>query len=395
MSHPLAALALLAACLLISREVRTPGFQWLVAAGVALGAAAATRPWTSLLVGLVVGCWAVLREGLRAAPRRALWLLLGAAPLVALVLAYHRELTGNPLVSPFHAFDPREVPWFGTMGHSPAAGFANTLRLGAALNLHLFAWPSSLLFLPLAAMRPRLALDLLSVAVVLALVAGHVSYYWVDFRFGPRYWYEATPFLAWLTARGLARLDRGLAALSLPSSRHRTALAAVALFTAFGTLCYLGPVLRLYGDDYGTLAPLPAEAVRAGWQGRDALIFVPQWTKVENDGFSSPFLANPIDLAALSRLDRAAAYLGPGAGDGAVAALARLAPDQASRLRQQGRVLFTRNMGPESRERIVAAFPGRRACVLERDGAGGLTIRKLRAWGGAGRELLRIPGDAR
>jgi hypothetical protein len=173
-------------------------------------------------------------------------------------------------------------------------------------------------------------------------------------------------------------------------------LAAVTLFTAFGAFFYVGPLLRLYGNDYGGLAPLPAEAVRDGWQGKDALIFVPQWTKRENDGFSSPFLANPLDLADLSRLDRAAAYLGPGAGIGAVAALARLAPGEASRLRQEGRVLFARNLGPASRARIAAAFPGRRACVLERDATGGgVTIRKLRAWGGAGRELLRVPGDAR
>ena len=192
------------------------------------------------------------------------------------------------------------------MNHSPAKGLANMARLGSILNLHLFAWPSSLLFLPLVALRPRLGLDLLAAAVILALVAGHVFYYWADFRFGPRYWYEAAPFLAWLTARGLGGLDRFLEALSLPSSGHRTALAAVALFTAFGSFCYIGPILRLYGNDYGGLAPLPAEAVRDGWQGGDALIFVPQWKEVENNGFSSPFLANPVDLAGLSRIDRAA-----------------------------------------------------------------------------------------
>ena len=396
LSHPLTALALLAACLLVSREARTPGPWWLAAAGAALGVAAATRPWTAVLVGLVVGSWAVLREGPRAAPRRALPLLLGAVPLMALILAYNGALTGDPLLSPRHAFDAREVPWFGYLGHTPAQGFANTARLASVLNLHLFAWPSSLLFLPLVALRPRVELDLLAAAVVLALVVGHVPYNWIDFRFGPRYWYEATPFLAWLTARGLGRVDRFLVGLSLPASGHRTALAAVVLFTAFGALCYVGPVLRLYGNDYGALAPLPAEAVRDGWQGRDALIFVPPWRKRENDGFTSLYLANPLNLAGLSRLDHAAASLGPGAGPAAVEALARLAPGEAARLRQEGRVLFARNLGPASRARIAAAFPGRRACVLERDATGGgVTIRKLRAWGAAGRVLLRVPGHAR
>ena len=394
-SHPLSALALLASCFFVSLGVRNTGWC-LAAAGAALAVAFATRPWTALLAGGVIGGWAGLREGLRAAPRRALWLLLGATPLLALLLAYNRALTGDPLLSPFQAFDPREVPWFGYMEHSPGEGLFNTARLAAVLNLHLFGWPSSLLFLPLVALlRPRLSLDRLAAGVTLALVAGYFFYYWADFRFGPRYYYEATPFLAWLTARGLGGLDRGLERLGLSASRHRIALAAAALFTGFGALFYLPPLLRLYHDDYGALAPIPAEAVRDAWQGKDALIFVPQWMKRENNGFSSPFLANPTDVASLSRLDLAAAALGPEASAERAAELARLDPGEASRLRQQGRVIFARNLGPESRARIAAAFPGRRSCVLERDSTGGgFTIRRLRSSGAAGGVVLKIPGDA-
>jgi 4-amino-4-deoxy-L-arabinose transferase-like glycosyltransferase len=394
-SHPLAALALLAACLFVSLATRNP-YRWLAAAGAALAVALATRPWTALLAGGVIGGFAVLREGPRAAPRRAFALLAGAAPLLAMLLAYNRTLTGDPLLSPFQAFDPREIPWFGYMEHSPAEGLAHTARLAEVLNLHLFGWPSSLVFLPLLALlRPRLGLDWLAAGVILALVAGYSVYYWADYRFGPRYWYEATPFLAWLTARGLAGLDPLLARLSLPASRHRTALAAVALFTAFGALFYAGPLLRLYASDYGALAPLPAQAVREAWEGKDALIFVPQWTKRENNGFSSPFLANPVDIAALSRLDQAGTTLGAHATPERVAALARLSPAEAARLRGEGRVLFARSLGPESRARIADAFPGRRILFLDRDDAGGgITIRRLRSWGGAGGVVLEIPGGA-
>jgi hypothetical protein len=395
LSHPLAALALLAACCFVSREDRSPGPGWLAAAGAALGVAGAARPWTALVVGLAVGSWAVFRKGPRAAPQRMLCLALGAAPLVALVLAYNRALTGDPLLSPFQAYDPREVPWFGYMGHSLAQGLAHTAQLGAVLNLHLFAWPASLLFVPLAALRPRLALDLLAAAAILALVAGQIFYYWIDFRFGPRYWYEAAPFLAWLTARGLGALDGCLARLHLPASRHRAALATVALYTAFGACFYLGPVLRLYGNQYGGLALFPAEAVREAWPNKDALVFVPRWRKVENDGFSSALLANPLDLAGLARLDQAAEALGPGAGLEQLAARARVTAGEASRLRREGRVLFARNLGPASRARVAAAFPGRMACVLERDATGGgVTIRSLHASGAPGRVLLRAPGGA-
>ena len=172
-------------------------------------------------------------------------------------------------------------------------------------------------------------------------------------------------------------------------------MAATALFTGFGALFYAPSLLRLYHDDYGALAPIPAQAVRDAWQGKDALIFVPQWKKRENNGFSSPFLANPADVASLSRLDLAAAALGPEASAERVAELARLDPGEASRLRQQGRVLFARNLGPESRARIAAAFPGRRTLVLERDATGGgITIRRLRSGGVAGAVVLKIPGSA-
>jgi Dolichyl-phosphate-mannose-protein mannosyltransferase len=394
-SHPLSALALLSACFFVSLAARNTS-GWLAAAGAALALAVATRPWTALLAGAVIGGWAVLREDLRAAPRRALFLLLGAMPVLALLLAYNRALTGDPLLSPFQAFDPREVPWFGYMEHSPGEGVTNTARLAAVLNLHLFGWPSSLLFLPLVALlRPQLTLDRLAAGVSLALVAGYFFYYWADFRFGPRYYYEASPFLAWLTARGLSGLDGLLERIGQPASRHRIALAAAALFTGFGALCYAPSLLRLYRDDYGALAPIPAQAVRDAWQGKPALIFVPQFMKRENNGFSSPFLANPTDVASLSRLDLAAAALGPEASAERAAELARLDPGEASRLRGQGRVLFARNLGPESRARITAAFPGRRTCVLERDpNGGGITIRRLRSGGVAGGVVLKIPGGA-
>jgi hypothetical protein len=391
-SHPLSALALLSACFFVSLGER----WWLAAAGAALAAAVATRPWTALLAGGVIAGWAVLRQGLSAAPRRALFVGLGALPLLALLLGYNRALTGDPLLSPFQAFDPREVPWFGYMEHSPGEGVTNTARLAAVLNLHLFGWPSSLLFLPLAALaRPRLGLDRLAAGVTLALVAGYYFYYWIDFRFGPRYWYEAAPFLAWLTARGLGRVDALLERLGLAASGHRIALAAAALFSLFGALFYAPSLLRLYRDDYGALAPIPAQAVRDAWQGKDALIFVPQFTKRENNGFSSPFLANPADVAALARLDLASAALGPEASAERVAELARLDPGQAARLRQQGRVLFARSLGPDSRARVIAAFPGRRICLLERDEAGGgITIRRLRSSGAPGGVILKVPGSA-
>ena len=91
--------------------------------------------------------------------------------------------------------------------------------------------------------------------------------------------------------------------------------------------------------------------------GEGRLIFVPQWTKRENNGFSSPFLANPVDIAGLSRLDQAAAAPRPEASPERVAALARLSSDEASRLRLEGAVLFARNLGPDSRARIAEPFP--------------------------------------
>ena len=135
--------------------------------------------------------------------------------------------------------------------------------------------------------------------------------------------------------------------------------------------------------------------MREAWQGKDALIFVPQWTKRENNGFSSPFLANPVDIAGLSRLDQAAAALGPEASAERVAALARLAPARPRGCDGKGAFSSPGISGRTPRTRIADAFPGRRILFLERDDTGGgITIRRLRSWGGAGGVVLKVPGGA-
>ena len=75
--------------------------------------------------------------------------------------------------------------------------------------------------------------------------------------FGPRYWYEALPFLLLLSGRGLVVLGRGVAALARPAPRLRVGLVL---------LLVIGPLLL-----YNGAQTLPAQ-VRAytGYNDVDA-----------------------------------------------------------------------------------------------------------------------------
>lgn len=233
MNHALAVALVLGgwACVWAPGGRRTARF---VAAGVLLGAAAATRP-----LDAVAGAVPLLAQlALTRRTRELGWLLLGGLP-VALALGYYNwRLFGGPLDFGYtalwgegHRLGFHADAW----GHeyTPLVGLSNMVAAIRRLHIYLFEWPIPAL-LPLGVWalfaRRRESGDL---ALGLGVLAGPALYffYWHSgFYPGPRFYYIAAPFLVIGTARALGWA--WLAARSRPAIRIRWDAALAALCAA-------------------------------------------------------------------------------------------------------------------------------------------------------------------
>ncbi|HEX8733593.1 MAG TPA: hypothetical protein VF725_16195 [Ktedonobacterales bacterium] len=188
------------------------GLLWLLAA--------LTRDTSAIFIVVAGGgaLWLGWRRGWLAGWRRD-WrgpLLCGLALYVAALLgvivsaAYNGALTGDSAVTPRQLFSPGDRYGFGQgVGfygqHTLAAGFVNLDQLLVSLAIGLYGWPFyltlALLLLPFLARR-AVAADVVMLLGAAALTFAFVGYFYAGIYLGPRYLYEALPFLLMLTARG-------------------------------------------------------------------------------------------------------------------------------------------------------------------------------------------------
>jgi hypothetical protein len=326
--------------LFVSRAQRGTALSDAVLAGLFAGLAFTARTYSALLVAWPFAVWLVASKRGGAAVRSAIALAAGGAvPLVAL-LAYNAALTGDPLLFPFHLADAAQKPWFGYKGHTLVVGILNTLATLKLLNLALFGWPASLLFVAALLLLRKTAADRVLVASSASLVLGYGAYYWSDFSNGPRYYFEALPALAALTARGIRGFPGLVDRLQIRDVDRRRAGdfagALVALSFAFCALLYLPALVRLYGNHYNANFDLGLDALAREHRLERALVFIDPLPG-QNRGFSAGFLANPLDLAAAE-----------GVGTGA-------------------KVVYARHRGRRADRRVAALYPGRTVYRLSFD----------------------------
>ncbi|MDE3230960.1 MAG: hypothetical protein KGO05_13860, partial [Chloroflexota bacterium] len=205
-------------CLADARARRAPLYAAL--AGLLWLLAALTRDTSAIFIAVAGGgaLWLGWRRGWLAGWRRD-WrgpLLCGLALYVAALLglvvsaAYNGALTGDSAVTPRQLFSPGDHYGFGQgVGfygqHTLAAGFVNLDQLLASLAIDLYGWPFyltlALLLIPFLARR-AVAADVVMLLGAAALIFAFVGYFYAGIYLGPRYLYEALPFLLILTARG-------------------------------------------------------------------------------------------------------------------------------------------------------------------------------------------------
>jgi hypothetical protein len=222
LSHPIAG-GLLACAL--AAFVKAEGGQkqgWYILSGGLLGAAFTTREAASALFALPLVARLL-------ATRRWQALLLMAAcglPFVLAYLLYNEAVTSNPLLLPRTIFNPADQFGFGDgigfhTRHTLAAGLANTDELLTILQFDLFGWPPlfalGLLAVPFLFGRAR-TWDILAACGALAFVLAYTGYFYHGIALGPRYYFEAMPWLLLLAGRGaqvLAQVARSRAAAAV------------------------------------------------------------------------------------------------------------------------------------------------------------------------------------
>jgi 4-amino-4-deoxy-L-arabinose transferase-like glycosyltransferase len=264
MSHNTGVLYILLSLLFIVKRERP--LLYGAIAGIAFGLGVNTRPLTMIALTLPFGVL-LLSYLLPRVERRDAIIHTAAFGVAAAVVAsgfllYNYGLTGDPLTTPYAGQDGDTSTLFGfTNGHTLDIGLRNEQAQMMSLLLTLNGWPAfvglGFMLLPFA-LGSRNRWDYFSLACVVAITGFYVFYRYSGVYLGPRYWYEAAPFMLLLAARG-AESAAGFVTAAALSLRRRLRLANRPLRWTGGAVVYT--VLAgfvVYGSAGWLLGWLPA-----------------------------------------------------------------------------------------------------------------------------------------
>ena len=239
------------------QNARRAPVRWGTIAGLALGMLFLTRPLEGILVGGVIGLWALWLSGQPVAPRGIAAIVVAGVFLAILAFPYNKLLTGSATYPPHMKWtDEAWYPGADRLGFGPNIGNVNWPHLdpfpGHGLldvvvnakrnlymsNFELFGWG----FGSLGFVWVGLLLggewrreDWLFLAIILSVVGGH-SLYWSSGGpdFGARYWYQALiPFIV-LTVRGVQMVQARCRAVGYgDAARRMTAFVGISCVVAF------------------------------------------------------------------------------------------------------------------------------------------------------------------
>ncbi|MFQ5519822.1 MAG: glycosyltransferase family 39 protein [Candidatus Methylomirabilia bacterium] len=329
--HSTVALLLLAFVYSTLRAHEAPGApRWWLAAGVALGWAALTRPVSAAAFALPWLVWLAVHARAADGGRRrfaggAILAVVGLATL-AIFCAYNIVLAGAPFVRSYYAFTPYLQYLSAPFPLPQIHELGSTI---ARLNFWLLGWPVSLAFLPFFRRSAEgLTMLLAGAGVVLAyaLIAGPS----IDVA-GPVQYAELAAPLVMLSASGIDQI--------IERVRGQTGRAGVGGFT-------LGAVLGGILCAAIAFVPIHASSLRT----------------------MSAFVRAPYDLAEEPGLDNAvifvqslpAFYAPTGAW---VHSHRNNSPDLTDR------VLFVRDLGPDKDEELIRYLPDRAPYLLSMQGS--------------------------
>ena len=204
------------------RTDQMPPLGFAVLAGITIGLAFITRPWTAFAIGLPFAVQALIDLAQR---WRSVWrsyaIMLAAFTAIALSLPlYNAALTGSPFASTYALWWPMDRLGFGPgIGVSPGGHNLYLAIVNFRLDFSTFGqmlsgWPNvigvSLAWLPILAglLLPPMTKRDWALALPPITLIGAYFLYWArgSSLYGPRYYAEAMPFLWLIAARGLIKV---------------------------------------------------------------------------------------------------------------------------------------------------------------------------------------------
>jgi hypothetical protein len=252
MSHAIAGAALAAALASFAYAERTGRAGGYLAMGACLGWALLTRELSTVLFGVPLFLWLLVYRRWRGLA----FMLAAGLPFALAYLAYNAKLTGDPLLLPRSAVNSADTYGFGTFGdtqHTLAAGLGYADQNLTLLQFDLFGWlplfAFSLMCLPFLLGRAG-RYDVLLGGGLLLYLAGYLGVPGAGIVLGPRYYYEAIPWLVLLATRGLQATASTLRAWGLPAVPANAGIAAVVGVLSLNTLFFYDPHLVERRTDY-------------------------------------------------------------------------------------------------------------------------------------------------
>jgi len=212
MAHSSAMFTIALFALFFIKTVKKKTFVYACLAGISLGFCALIRFYTAFALCipfLVYGMILIFKK-----PRQYMSLFasttLFALIFIALMLIYNYITNGHPfkfgytiLYGPNHGLGFGKGTWGPP--HTFSGGLTDFWGSIKALNLHLFGWPyiSLLPVVILLISRKMRRWDFIFFLSFICLGIAYIFYWYHDLCFGPRFLYEALPFLVILSARAI------------------------------------------------------------------------------------------------------------------------------------------------------------------------------------------------
>lgn len=253
MSHTTAAFYLLLATYSFILYVFKKRVIYCLITGLSMGLLFNTRPLTSMLFILFFGIY-FLHSSFRKKSYKSIFLYFYGLFIFFLAWTSYNSITsGHIITSQYYNVNHGFLDITKPLSEEINSRITNTAILFKNLTPSLFNWPITItyifIFLPFLFKKQR-KLDLLFLCFILFIPVSYFFYNGTFIMYGPRFWYETTPFIFLLTARGFQILY----------NQHKRLTIMLFLGLCVFSILKLSNIIKTYSPDIMT--PLNLQSLK-------------------------------------------------------------------------------------------------------------------------------------